>query len=144
MDGHLASVWDRLNNAPTRLTPEHFKHRVKHDLEALLNTRVATGDDVLAAFPHCRHSILTFGLIDFAQLCLGSGADREAICLGLKTSIERHEPRLTKVRVTLAHEPGTINRLAFVISGQLRALAGCDRFEFDVTLEPSSLQYSVR
>jgi predicted component of type VI protein secretion system len=36
-----------------------------------------------------------------------------------------------------------VNRLSFAISGQLRALA-VDRVQFDIMLEPSSLQYAIR
>lgn len=144
MDGYLSSVWYRLNNGGHRLSPEQFQLEVKRDLDALLNTRSAVQEDMLAAFPHCRDSILTFGLSDFAQMCLSNSADRKEICRRLKTSLERHEPRLSKVQVNLVPEAGAINRLSFVISARLPALAAAGRFQFNIMLEPSSLHYSVR
>lgn len=143
MDGNLSSIWDRINNLDIRLTPHQYQRAVKRDVETLLNTRIALPPHAFAALPHCRDSLLTFGLPDFAQLCLSSSADRSEICQHLKTSLQRHEPRLSNIRVSLGHEK-TINKLGFVISAQLPALAGLGRFQFDVTLEPSSLHYSVR
>lgn len=147
-----SSVWDRLiepshapagHQQPIRLTLEQYKRAIARDLEALLNTRVALPDVTLANLPLCRNSILNFGLTDFAQLCLSDSADRKKICDRLQSAIERHERRLAKVRVELIIENGTVNRLSFVISGQLRALASTDRAQFDARLEQSSLHYTV-
>lgn len=148
-----SSVWDRLigplrastgHPDPMRLTLEQYKRVIARDLEALLNTRIATPEEELAAYPACRNSIVNFGLADFAQLCLTSSEDRKEICDRLTAAIERHEPRLRHVRARLVSESGTINRLSFAISGQLRARTGDDRVQFDVMLEPSSLHYSIR
>jgi type VI secretion system protein ImpF len=56
----------------------------------------------------------------------------------------RNEPRLAQVRARLVEESGRVNRLSFAISGQLRTLANDDRVQFDIMLEPSSLQYAIR
>lgn len=147
-----SSVWDRLT-APAgttgshegagRLSAEQYKRAIAHDLEALLNTRVAFPEGELATLPLCQRSILNFGLTDFAQLCQSDSEDRKEICLRLRDAIERHEPRLAKVRVTLRAEAGMVNRLSFVISAQLRALPANDRALFDMRLEQSTLHYSV-
>ncbi|SFM16997.1 type VI secretion system baseplate subunit TssE [Rugamonas rubra] len=148
-----SSVWDRLigpSQVPmghpnsTGLTLEQYKRVIARDLEALLNTRVAIPEEELAPYPFSRNSIVNFGLADFAQLCLTSSEDRKEICDRLRTAIERHEPRLRHVRAQLLHEPGAINRLSFAISGQLHARAENERIQFDVTLEPSRLHYSIR
>lgn len=72
MDGNLSSIWDRINNLDIRLTPHQYQRAVKRDVETLLNTRIALPPHAFAALPHCRDSLLTFGLPDFAQLCLSS------------------------------------------------------------------------
>jgi type VI secretion system protein ImpF len=123
---------------------EQYKRVIARDMEALLNTRTALGEEALAPFPRCRNSIDNFGLADFARLCLTSADDRKEICDRLTAAIERHEPRLQRVRAHLVHEPGVINRLSFVISGRLRARGDEERVRFDVLLEPSSLHYSIR
>jgi type VI secretion system protein ImpF len=97
-----------------------------------------------ATYPACRESIVNFGLADFAQLCLTSSTDRKKICDLLTAAIVRNEPRLTQVRARLVEESGRVNRLSFAISGQLRTLANDDRVQFDIMLEPSSLQYAIR
>ena len=148
-----SSVWDRmiapLHTAPAqpdarRLTLEKFKRIIARDLEALLNTRIAIPEDELAGQPYCNNSIVNFGLADFAQLCLTSSEDRKEICDRLKVAIERHETRLCNVRAHLVKEPGAINRLSFIVSGQLRAVAADEQVRFDILLEPSSLHYSIR
>ena len=148
-----SSVWDKLtdpvatpaarhHSAP--LTLAQYQRVIARDLESLLNTRIARPADELASFPACRDSIVNFGLIDFAQLCLGTSDDRKAICDGLTAAIARHEPRLRHVQARLVDEAGAINRLSFAISAQLRATGDEGRVRFDVMLEPSSLHYSIR
>jgi type VI secretion system protein ImpF len=151
-DGFTSSVWDRLIATPhacaahegaVHLTLEQFKRVIARDLEALLNTRVALSGEALAGLPSCRNSIVNFGLADFAQLCLSDSEDRKEICDRLRAAIERHERRLSNVRVQLVSETGMVNRLSFLITGQLRAIAANERTQFDVRLEPSSLHYSI-
>ncbi|MBJ7314337.1 type VI secretion system baseplate subunit TssE [Rugamonas sp. CCM 8940] len=153
MDTYTAGPWDRLIGDPDdpasqdrgpQLTPEQYKSLIARDLEALLNTRTAIPDDLLASLPRCRRSIANFGLTDFAQLCLSSSEDRKEICDRLKLAIERHEPRLSKVKAQLIREAGVVNRLSFSISAVIRADAEADRVNFDLMLEPSSLRYAVR
>lgn len=145
-----SSVWDRMiapvhtQPAVRHLTLDQFKRVIARDLEALLNTRIAIPEDELAGQPYCNNSIVNFGLADFAQLCLTSSADRKEICDRLKVAIERHETRLSNVRAHLLKEPGAINRLSFVVSGQLRAVAIDEHVQFDILLEPSSLHYFIR
>lgn len=148
-----SSVWDRLiapvpasasERQPLRLTLTQYKCAITRDLEVLLNTRVALSPEELETYPACRESIVNFGLADFAQLCLTSSTDRKKICDQLTIAIARHEPRLMQVRARLVEEAGIVNRLSFAISGQLRAQAEDDRMQFDIMLEPSSLQYAIR
>lgn len=140
-----SSVWERVTapSTATMLTLEQHKRAITRDLENLLNTRTIP-DAGLAGLPFCRRSLANFGLGDFAQLCLSSSADRKDICDQLEAAIGRHEPRLDGVRVQLVHEPGVVNRLAFVITARLHTQAAGEPMRFDMMLEPSSLHYSIR
>ena len=126
-----------------RLSLEQLKDAVARDLEELLNTRVALPPGALDAYPECAASIVNYGLIDFAGMCLSSSEDRARICAALKAAIERHEPRLHNVRARLEREAGSINRVGFVISGTLAVMSGGGTVNFDAVLQPSSLRYSI-
>jgi type VI secretion system protein ImpF len=151
-DVFLPSLWHRLM-AAGESEPQHIpiiqqsfeqlKASVAHDLEDLLNTRVAIPTDRLASYPRCRKSIFNYGLIDFAAFCTTSAEDRKAICRHVNTAIARFEPRLTHVQVDIFIEQSSTNRIDFVISGKLKARP-FDRIEFNAMLQPSSLRYSVK
>lgn len=143
---YTPSVWERLTGTSTAalVTLEQHRRAITRDLENLLNTRTAMPDADLTGMPLYRRSIANFGLPDFAQLCLSSSVDRKEVCDQLIAAIARHEPRLTGVRVQLSHEAGVVNRLSFVVTAQLRTMEDGERVRFDLTLEPSSLHYSIR
>lgn len=151
MKGYAPGLLDRLMGDPgatgsgagARLTVEQLKDSVARDLEALLNTRLAIPEQVLAAYPQVRNSILNYGLADFAGLCLTSAADREAVCASLKAAIETHEPRLTEVSASLELESGSVNRLDFVIKARLLLHPSTEPVNFNAVLQPSSLRYSI-
>lgn len=151
MKGFAPGLLDRLlgehgapgAGGPARLTVEQIKDSVARDLEALLNTRLAVPEEALAAYPQARHSILNYGLADFAGLCLASAADREAVCASLKAAIEIHEPRLTEVSASLEPESGSVNRLHFVIAARLLLHPSSEPVNFNAVLQPSSLRYSI-
>ena len=150
MDSYVPGLFDRLmgdggasGGVAVRLSLEQLKDAVARDLEELLNTRVALPPGALDAYPECAASIVNYGLIDFAGMCLSSSDDRARICAALKAAIERHEPRLRNVRARLEREAGAINRVGFVISGTLAVQAGGETVNFDAVLQPSSLRYSI-
>lgn len=150
MNGFTPGLLDRLlgeQSAASRpghgLTLEQLKDSVARDLEDLLNTRCALSDELLEAYPECAASIVNYGLIDFAGMCLSSSEDRARICAALKTAIERHEPRLRNVQAWLERESGSINRVSFAISATLAGLAMTEPVNFDAVLQPSSLHYSI-
>jgi len=150
MDSYVPGLFDRLmgdggasGGLAVRLSLEQLKDAVARDLEELLNTRVALPPGALDASPECAASIVNYGLIDFAGMCLSSSDDRARICAALKAAIERHEPRLRNVRARLEREAGAINRVGFVISGTLAVMSGGETVNFDAVLQPSSLRYSI-
>ena len=150
MNGFTPGLFDRLldpqgchlrNGAGMSL--EQWKDAVARDLEDLLNTRCALSEEMLSAYPECAGSIINYGLIDFAGMCLSSSDDRARICACLKAAIERHEPRLRNVQARLERETGSINRVSFAISATLAGLPTREAVSFDAVLQPSSLHYSI-
>lgn len=152
MSGFIPTLFDRLmgeqssgtlHGTIATLTMEQLKDSVARDLEALLNTRVALPPGLLEPYPLCRNSILNYGLMDFAGLCLSSADDRAAICASLKQAIERHEPRLRDVVASLEANGGAVNKLNFVINATLQVDAASEAVNFNAVLQPSSLHYSI-
>lgn len=147
MKGFTPGLLDRLmnerrDNLP--LTPEQFKDSVARDLEALLNTRIGLDAALLDGYPRARASILHYGLIDFAALCLTSSSDRAAICASIEDAIACHEPRLSEVRAVLAPRAGDVNRLQFAIHARLERDGQAEAVNFNAVLQPSSLQVEIR
>lgn len=135
---------DRGGVVPAVWTIEHLKDAVARDLESLLNTRAAMPEHLFAACPEASKSVLTYGLTDFAGMCMTSDTDRKKICAAVLLTIERHESRLHGVTATLRQRSSQINRFDFVISGKLRAQSASDMLHFDAVLEPATQQYSIR
>lgn len=149
--GLLDRLMDERNPAGAAAHPageglniDQIKDHVARDLEALLNTRAALPAAVFERFPLARASILNYGLVDFAGFCLSSEEDRAAVCAGLKSAIEAHEPRLKEVSARLELAEGSVNRLDFIIHARLELDAGGDTVNFSAVLQPSSLHYAIR
>lgn len=127
-----------------RLNLEELKDSLAADLEALLNSRRSSDLEELIEYPEATHSIATFGIRDFVGLSLSNPEDCSMICGTIKTAIERHEPRLVNVSVTLVEEAFSTNSLSFSISATLVVRLNGERVNFDAMLQPSLQQYSVR
>lgn len=138
---------DELAPASSRRAPgwnlEQLKDAVARDLEALFNTRAAMPVGALDAYPEAGRSILSYGLIDFAGMCLSSEEDQKTICAAVKQAVEQHEGRLQNVGAALRIRPESINRLDFVITGRLKADPMAQQVQFDAELKPSSQHYSI-
>ena len=129
--------------AVRQLSIEELKGTVARDLESILNSRIVFTEHELALLPECRRSILTYGLNDFAGLSLASHYDRAFICKSIQQAIERHEPRLQRVTVTLELNERSTNALYFAIQALLVVHPAQEPVSFDAMLQPSTLQYSV-
>ena len=154
MKGYTPGLFDRLLGMPSRgpgagkgmaqrLTIEELKDTVARDLEALLNTRSSIPEELLKAYPECSRSMVTYGLGDFADLCLSSPTDRAAICASIEETIACHEPRLRNIRARLDQQGDSVNRLNFSITAVLVASVSQEPVNFDAVLTPSTLQYSI-
>ncbi len=126
-----------------RIGLDELKDLVARDLESLLNTRMFFSEEQLKEYPEAKHSVLSFGLNDFASLSLASINDRAAICRSIENTIARQEPRLKNVHVALEFGARSINALHFNINALLVVDAANEPVNFDAQLQPSSLQYSV-
>lgn len=153
MQGFTPGLFDRLDADELAAPPagrrqlsrmlEQCKRSVTRDLEALLNTRVALPAEALSSYPSVAGSVLNYGLLDFAGMCLTSDTDLKKICTSVRLAIERHEPRLHKISVTLLPVKGAINRVNFVITAELRSAPGSDPMSFNAIFQPSLQAYSI-
>jgi type VI secretion system protein ImpF len=106
MRGFTSGLFDRLddtieppsgNRRDARVRAvEHALRSVTRDLQALLNTRCGVHQASFSPLPAVSGSILNYGLIDFAGMCMNSDTDQQEICKAVQLAIQRHEPRLHK------------------------------------------------
>ena len=153
MDGFTRGLFDRLDDDSERGPSNKHAARaralddvmrsVTRDLQALLNTRSVLLPEALAPYPAVSSSIVNYGLIDFAGMCMNSDTDQHKICKAVRIAIERHEPRLDKVAVTLRANTGAINRIDFVIRARLNNAATTGPISFNAVFCPSLQRYSI-
>ncbi|MGB9108998.1 MAG: type VI secretion system baseplate subunit TssE, partial [Telluria sp.] len=151
MQSFVPGLFDRLDadddaaqggfRAPLKKVDD-WRDSITRDLEALLNTRSALLPGALAGYPEVSSSIVNYGLIDFAGMCLTSDTDQKRICMAVRLAIERHEPRLDKVTATLQPRKGAINRVDFVITAQLKNTTVDEPMQFNAVFQPSLQRYS--
>lgn len=120
-----------------------FKHAVARDLEALLNSRCVDLAGVIETFPHARRSMLNFGIIDLSSLSLLDPDDRALLRDKIRITIERHEPRLAKVRVALDAPRDTERMLRFRVDAVLKVHPSRPPVVFDAMLQLSSNVYRI-
>ncbi|MBV8048540.1 MAG: type VI secretion system baseplate subunit TssE [Paludibacterium sp.] len=146
------SIIDRLlddaPDNPQRDAVQYFdvprlKAALARDLEALLNTRFADPDGSLADFPEAEHSMLQFGIPDLSGLSLLNPEHRETLRDRLRRAIERHEPRLGGVRVSLDAPRELERHLRFRVDAILKVHPHRPPVMFDATLQLSSNVYRV-
>ena len=123
------------------------KQSITRDLVALLNTRCAIQATSLHSAMHghaaVEASVINYGLIDFAGMCMTSDTDQQKICTAVRQAIECHEPRLHKVGVTLRPKKGAINRVEFTITAELKSGLAAAPLSFNAIFRPSLQQYSI-
>jgi len=145
----LPCIWDRLMAAcqapaaPSFQSSEQLHASIARDLQDLFNTRLALPANTLEHYRTCRQTILNFGLMDFAALCLGSSEDQQIICAYVTQTINRFEPRLVDVLTSIAPVIDSTNRLDVVIHATIKGQAAGPRVKFNAMLQPSTLQYAV-
>ncbi|MDB5916349.1 MAG: tssE [Massilia sp.] len=153
MQGFTTGLFDRLDDDSEHVPVNKREARaralkdamrsVTRDLQALLNTRSALSPESLDPYPAVSGSIVNYGLIDFAGMCMNSDTDQKEICNAVRLAIERHEPRLHKVAVSLRATQDVINRVDFVITAQLKSEPHTEPLSFNAVFRPSIQQYSI-
>ena len=122
---------------------ELLKSNLLRDLEKLLNTR-QTGERLGPEHAEVERSIFTYGLPDFASLSAEAAATPSRLLRAIEEEIERFEPRLDDVRISLGDpEDGITRRMSFVIEATLRVDPEPERVEFDTVLEMDSGQIKI-
>src|SRR5581483_10689850 len=111
-------------------------------LEYLLNT-VHTAHDIPAEFSEVRDSLVGYGLPDLASVEAISADQRATIGRMIRQAIERFEPRLRRVKVTLLKQADELNMsLKFRIDARL-AVDPAPEVAFDTILEVGTGKYVI-
>ena len=153
MQGFSPGLFDRIADTdaddgalrrPTRAAEEEAcKQSITRDLIALLNTRSSVPALALAPLNTVCASVVNYGLMDFAGMCMTSDTDQQKICAAVRVAIERHEPRLRNVVVLLTPKKGAINRVEFMIAAELKSGMHNQPMSFNAVFRPSLQQYSI-
>lgn len=148
-----ASILDRLMDDAPLVTTEpvsemhldvsRYKQAVARDLESLLNSRRVDFDDQVESLPHARRSILTYGITDLSSLSLLDPGAQAHLRSQIKTAIERHEPRLSRVRVSLDAPQGRERQLRFRVDAVLTVHPLRPPVVFDAMLQLATNTYRI-
>lgn len=81
---------------------------VRSNIESLLNTRLSIPPSYVLrptdkeSIELLNRSIVNFGVVDFQSLNMGDPLMEKRFCRSVQLSIQRYEPRLTKVHVDMS------------------------------------------
>jgi type VI secretion system protein ImpF len=121
-----------------------LEQAVARDLEALLNTRRQTLDEVPAELTEVSRSLLTYGLPDLSSANLLNTSERDRVRRTLEEAITTFEPRLQRVRVTLEPPRPQDPSLRFRIDAVLRVEPAREPVTFDAELRLVTREYTVQ
>jgi type VI secretion system protein ImpF len=135
--------WDGNRPASWGESLEILKKSLLRDLQWLLNTRQISDpagehQDLLS------ESIYNYGLPDITMLSADSSETPGRLQQLIEETIERFEPRLSDVRVTLVRGGSSTDRkVEFLIEADLRVEPESERVEFDTVLEVNSGKFQI-
>ena len=112
--GFRSTLFDRLiveDEYIKGLSIHELRESVAHDLEELLNTRIAKLDLDIDDYELSKKSIIQFGIIDFVGLSTANPTDRDTICQSIEQSIAAHEPRLKQIKVDMQVDEQNVGSL---------------------------------
>ncbi|MBY5931947.1 type VI secretion system baseplate subunit TssE [Tateyamaria omphalii] len=116
---------------------------LRRDLEILLNTR-AVPRSLPPHLPQLADSSLAFGAGDFFSAELGTEAQRAAFAKDVRERIERFEPRLSDLSVTLISDPVPSRRhLRLRIAARHIARPGLPPVMFETAMDPVAGHFTV-
>ena len=146
------SVLDRLLDQEPQVSSEpqaarsqqlaQIKAAVKRDLEWLLNTKqlISPPDDM----PHLARSLLTYGLPDFSHSSLTSFQDQARLRRAIEATVQRFEPRLASVTVTLLQGRENERTLRFRIDAMLKVDPAPEPVAYDSVLQLNTKAFVVQ
>jgi len=120
-----------------------YKQAVARDLESLLNSRRVDFEDRIESLPQARRSILSYGITDLSSLSLLDPGAQGHLRSQIKTAIERHEPRLSRVRVSLDAPKGRDRQLRFRVDAVLTVHPQKPPVVFDAMLQLTTNTYRI-
>ena len=144
--GFQSTLFDRLipeDDYARGLSIQELRESVAHDLEDLLNSRMANLDHLIEDFPLSKNSIVQFGIIDFVGLSTANPTDREKICQSIEKSITAHEPRLRQIKVEMLMDGENMGALCLSIHAYLNINPLYEPVIFDALLKPTTQQYVI-
>ena len=152
--GFVPSVLDRLvDDQPTapRDVPDNrlqnirdLERAVARDLEALLNTRQETLEELPSEYHELDQSLLVYGLPDFTIMTMLNQQDRNRIRRAVEQAIANFEPRLERVRVMLETAEDRERGVRFRIDALLKVEPASEPVTFDAVLQLNTQEYQVR
>ncbi len=133
--------------APTPTAPEaleRLRHAVLRDLQALLNAR-RRRRPLPDALTELSSSLLNYGIPDPASGAYLVPEVRAALAEEVQATIQRFEPRLKSVTVTLLSDEDDLGgKLRLKVDAVLRAEPTPESVSFETLLEPVTRDVSVR
>lgn len=127
-----------------RESVERFKRSIRRDLEWLLNTR-RVSEPVPEQYREVQHSMYNFGVPDITSLSRDSPDTYVRLQRYVQEAIERFEPRLAQVQVTLVRgSDAERNELHYRIEALLRMDPTPEQVAFDTLIEIASGEVEVR
>lgn len=118
-----------------------FKAALARDLECLLNSRCIDVDALIDQYPLAKNSVIGYGIQDLSSLSLLDPSHRAFLRDQIRKTIERFEPRLNRIRVTLETNQNNERKLRFRVDAILRIHPARPPVSFDAWLHLSSSQY---
>ena len=119
------------------------KASVARDIEDVLNVRASYSFAGLTEYPFAAQSYLTLGIRDSSSMSLAGKRDQQELEDSIRHTLERHDRRLTNVRVDVRTDRVVAKGLNFSINATLQLEPGAEAAKFDVTMEPGSSRWTV-
>ena len=129
--GYSMPLFERLvEDADAWLEGESaLKDSVARELSRLLNARSRL---TMAEFARSECGVLDYGVPDFSERSLHSGADREAILAAVRRAIALFEPRLVNVVVKFDFREKAGRDAVLVVEGDIRVERSVEHVFFEL------------
>jgi type VI secretion system protein ImpF len=130
--------------SPSSVSLREVKRSVSRDIEVLLNTRRELLEGTPSEYKEVPNSLLMFGLPDFTSLSILNPEHRKLIRQSVEEALNKFEPRLKSVQVTLEPPRKFDAAIHFRIDAMLRLDPGPEPVTFDAALMLGTSSYTVR